>query len=174
MTIVGFMVGTLIAGAVVVESVFSWPGVGRLLVVAVANRDLAVVQCILLLVAATMVTSNLDRRFPLWLPRSAPEEPGSGGGALTWRICRYRESNVAKRTISWPRIPPVVAVAILWVVAMLTVAILAETIAPYSVTKMDLRNRLSRARRCRALARNRRTRPRRALTADFFDPHFIC
>jgi peptide/nickel transport system permease protein len=58
-TIVGFMVGTLIAGAVVVESVFSWPGVGRLLVVAVANRDLAIVQCILLLVAITMVTSNL-------------------------------------------------------------------------------------------------------------------
>jgi peptide/nickel transport system permease protein len=58
-TIVGFMVGTLIAGAVVVESVFSWPGVGRLLVVAVANRDLAVVQCILLLVAGTMVASNL-------------------------------------------------------------------------------------------------------------------
>ncbi|QCK88856.1 ABC transporter permease [Phreatobacter aquaticus] len=58
-TIIGFMVGSLIAGAVVVESVFSWPGVGRLLVVAVANRDLAVVQCILLLVAATMVVSNL-------------------------------------------------------------------------------------------------------------------
>lgn len=58
-TIIGFMVGSLIAGAVVVESVFSWPGVGRLLVVAVANRDLAVVQCILLLVAATMVMSNL-------------------------------------------------------------------------------------------------------------------
>lgn len=58
-TILGFMVGTLIAGAVVVESVFAWPGVGRLLVVAVANRDLAVVQCILLLVAMTMVTSNL-------------------------------------------------------------------------------------------------------------------
>ena len=58
-TIVGFMVGSLIAGAVVVESVFSWPGVGRLLVVAVANRDLAVVQTILLLVATTMVCSNL-------------------------------------------------------------------------------------------------------------------
>jgi peptide/nickel transport system permease protein len=57
-TVVGFMVGSLIAGAVVVESVFSWPGVGRLLIVAVANRDLAVVQCILLLVAATMVTAN--------------------------------------------------------------------------------------------------------------------
>jgi peptide/nickel transport system permease protein len=58
-TIVGFMVGSLIAGAVVVESVFSWPGVGRLLVVAVANRDLAVVQCVLLLVAMTMVAANL-------------------------------------------------------------------------------------------------------------------
>jgi peptide/nickel transport system permease protein len=57
-TIVGFMVGSLIAGAVVVESVFSWPGVGRLLVIAVANRDLAVVQCILLLVSVTMVTAN--------------------------------------------------------------------------------------------------------------------
>ncbi|PHK95250.1 ABC transporter permease [Pseudoroseomonas rhizosphaerae] len=58
-TIVGFMIGSLLAGAVVVESVFSWPGVGRLLVVAVANRDLAVVQAILLLVAATMITANL-------------------------------------------------------------------------------------------------------------------
>ncbi len=70
-TIVGFMVGSLIAGAVVVESVFSWPGVGRLLVVAVANRDLAVVQCILLLVAATMVCSNLivDFLYGLLDPR---------------------------------------------------------------------------------------------------------
>lgn len=58
-TIIGFMVGSLMAGAVVVESVFSWPGVGRLLVVAVSNRDLAVVQTILLLVAMTMVTANL-------------------------------------------------------------------------------------------------------------------
>src|SRR3546814_15139612 len=40
-TIVGFMIGSLIAGAIVVESVFAWPGVGRLLVSAVSNRDLA-------------------------------------------------------------------------------------------------------------------------------------
>lgn len=58
-TIVGFMVGSLIAGAVVVESIFSWPGIGRLLVVSVSNRDLAVVQCILLMIAAAMVASNL-------------------------------------------------------------------------------------------------------------------
>lgn len=58
-TIIGFMVGNLIAGSVVVESLFSWPGVGNLLVVSVAARDLAVVQCILLLVAIAMVLSNL-------------------------------------------------------------------------------------------------------------------
>ena len=70
-TVLGFMVGTLIAGAVVVESVFAWPGVGRLLVVGVANRDLAVVQCILLLVAITMVTANLlvDLAYGILDPR---------------------------------------------------------------------------------------------------------
>jgi peptide/nickel transport system permease protein len=77
-TIIGFMVGSLIAGAVVVESVFSWPGVGRLLVVAVSNRDLAVVQCILLLVACTMVFANLvvDLLYGLLDPRlrSAPRQ----------------------------------------------------------------------------------------------------
>lgn len=77
-TIIGFMVGSLIAGAVVVESVFSWPGVGRLLVVAVGNRDLAVVQCVLLLVAVTMVCSNLvvDLLYGLLDPRlrAAPEK----------------------------------------------------------------------------------------------------
>ncbi|MBB96534.1 MAG: ABC transporter permease [Rhodobacteraceae bacterium] len=58
-TIVGFMVGSVISGAVVVETIFSWPGIGRLLIVSVANRDLAVVQCILLIIAAVMVVSNL-------------------------------------------------------------------------------------------------------------------
>lgn len=58
-TIIGFLVGNLIAGAVIVENVFSWPGIGSLLVVSVVARDLAVVQCILLLVTITMVLSNL-------------------------------------------------------------------------------------------------------------------
>ncbi|RJE89087.1 ABC transporter permease [Paracoccus onubensis] len=58
-TLLGFMVGALIAGAIVVESIFSWPGIGRLIVVSVANRDLAVVQCVLLVIAASMVMANL-------------------------------------------------------------------------------------------------------------------
>ena len=83
-TIIGFMVGSLIAGAVVVESVFSWPGVGRLLVVSVGNRDLAVVQCILLLVAATMVCANLvvDLLYGLLDPRlrNTPRRAEAGAG----------------------------------------------------------------------------------------------
>jgi peptide/nickel transport system permease protein len=58
-TITGLMMGSLIAGAVVVENVFSWPGVGRLMVSAVANRDLSVVQAALLLITLTMVCANL-------------------------------------------------------------------------------------------------------------------
>jgi peptide/nickel transport system permease protein len=58
-TIIGFMIGNLVAGAVVVESVFAWPGIGRLLVSSVANRDLAVVQTLLMVIAAWMVAANL-------------------------------------------------------------------------------------------------------------------
>ena len=58
-TIVGLKIGELIGAAVVVENVFAWPGLGRLLTFSVANRDLAVVQCILMMIALTMVTANL-------------------------------------------------------------------------------------------------------------------
>lgn len=58
-TIIGLKVGELIGGAVVTETVFAWPGLGRLLTGAVANRDLAVVQTILILIAATMIAANL-------------------------------------------------------------------------------------------------------------------
>jgi len=58
-TILGLNLGALIGGAIVVETVFAWPGVGRLLVSAVTARDLALVQALVLLLAATMVAANL-------------------------------------------------------------------------------------------------------------------
>lgn len=58
-TVFGFMMGQAIGGAVVVESVFSWPGIGRLLISSVQSRDLAVVQVILLLIGVMMVLSSL-------------------------------------------------------------------------------------------------------------------
>jgi peptide/nickel transport system permease protein len=58
-TVAGFFVGSLIVGGVITENVFAWPGVGRLLVDSVANRDLAVVQVAILLIAVSMVSANL-------------------------------------------------------------------------------------------------------------------
>lgn len=82
-TLAGFLLGGLVAGAVVVETVFAWPGVGRLMVQAVANRDLAVVQTILLLVGATMVIANLvvDLLYGWLDPRIRHVRPETGGGA---------------------------------------------------------------------------------------------
>lgn len=59
-TILGLMLGNLTVGAVVVENVFAWPGVGSLLVHSVQNRDLPVVQCILIMIGVTMVIANLS------------------------------------------------------------------------------------------------------------------
>lgn len=58
-TIAGFFIGSLIVGGVVTENVFAWPGMGRLLVSSVANRDLPVVQVIVLLITISMVVTNL-------------------------------------------------------------------------------------------------------------------
>lgn len=59
LTVLGFRLGDLIAGSIVTETVFAWPGVGRLLVSAVTARDLAVVQGVLLWAAVAMVLANL-------------------------------------------------------------------------------------------------------------------
>ena len=58
-TLIGLSLGGLIAGSVVTEQVFAWPGVGQLLVRSVATRDIATVQFVVLMVALTMVMANL-------------------------------------------------------------------------------------------------------------------
>ena len=75
-TVVGLYMGRLIVGAVVTENVFAWPGVGSLLVLSVENRDLAVVQTVVILVGITMVLTNLTIDITYrWLdPRTAGQE----------------------------------------------------------------------------------------------------
>ncbi len=58
-TIAGLQVGFLLGGAVVVETVFSWPGVGRLIVDAINNRDYPIVQAGVTLLASVLLLSNL-------------------------------------------------------------------------------------------------------------------
>lgn len=58
-TVVGLLLGVFIGSAVIVEQVFAWPGVGRLLVDAITYRDYAVVQAAVLVITALYVVMNL-------------------------------------------------------------------------------------------------------------------
>jgi ABC-type dipeptide/oligopeptide/nickel transport system permease component len=58
-TIVGIELGTLLGGSVITETIFAWPGVGRLSVQAISNRDYPVVQAAVFLLASTFVLVNL-------------------------------------------------------------------------------------------------------------------
>jgi peptide/nickel transport system permease protein len=58
-TVVGLQFGALLAGAIVTETIFSWPGLGRLTVSAISNRDYALAQGCLLSIGLTYVLVNL-------------------------------------------------------------------------------------------------------------------
>ncbi len=58
-TVMGLQLGTLLGGAVITETVFSWPGLGRLLIQGFNNRDMAVVQAAVFVMALMIVGANL-------------------------------------------------------------------------------------------------------------------
>ena len=58
-TILGLSFGQILSGAVIVETVFAWPGIGRYLVSAINGRDFPAVQASVLLVAVSFVFANL-------------------------------------------------------------------------------------------------------------------
>jgi peptide/nickel transport system permease protein len=59
LTVIGLQVGRLLAGAILTETVFSWPGTGRLLVQAIYNRDYPLVQGIVLVLALAFIVVNI-------------------------------------------------------------------------------------------------------------------
>lgn len=70
-TVVGLQLGQLLGGAVIVETVFAWPGIGRLLIDSIGNRDYNVVQACVILIAAIFIVINLvvDLLYSLLDPR---------------------------------------------------------------------------------------------------------
>ena len=70
-TIIGLQFGVLLGGQVVTETVFSWPGIGRMIVDALNTRDLQIVQGGILILAATFTIINLitDLVYALLDPR---------------------------------------------------------------------------------------------------------
>lgn len=73
LTVLGYVVGNLLAGSVVVETVFNRPGVGRLTVQAVSVQDIPLVQGIVVFAATVYVLANLlvDLLYPVLDPRIA-------------------------------------------------------------------------------------------------------
>jgi len=71
LTVIGLQFGSLLAGAIVTETIFSWPGLGRLTLSAISNRDYPLVQGCILAVGLTYVLVNLltDAAYALADPR---------------------------------------------------------------------------------------------------------
>lgn len=63
LTILGLQFGTLLAGTIVTETIFSWPGIGRLAVTAIQARDYPLLQGCILLIAVSYVVVNLFTDF---------------------------------------------------------------------------------------------------------------
>ena len=70
-TVFGLQFGAVLTGAVITETIFAWPGVGRLLIQSIAFRDYPLVQGCILLIAVTYVAMNLltDVAYGLLDPR---------------------------------------------------------------------------------------------------------
>lgn len=58
-TIAGLQFGAVLTGAVITETIFAWPGIGRLLIQSISFRDYPMVQGCILLIAVTYVAVNL-------------------------------------------------------------------------------------------------------------------
>jgi ABC-type dipeptide/oligopeptide/nickel transport system permease component len=71
LTVVGLQIGALLSGTVLVEMVFSRPGIGRLLVQSILSKDYATVQATVLIIAGFYAITNLvvDLLYPLLDPR---------------------------------------------------------------------------------------------------------
>jgi ABC-type dipeptide/oligopeptide/nickel transport system permease component len=71
LTVIGLQFGSLLAGAIVTETIFGWPGLGRLTLSAISNRDYALVQGCILAIGLTYVAVNLltDSLYALADPR---------------------------------------------------------------------------------------------------------
>ena len=59
LTVAGILAAQVVNGALVVETVFGWPGIGNLMVTAIKGRDFAVIQTVILITGAAIIVLNL-------------------------------------------------------------------------------------------------------------------
>jgi dipeptide transport system permease protein len=71
LTVIGLMLGTIVTGAILTETIFSWPGIGKWLVASVTSRDYPVIQGGILLIALAIIVINfvIDLTYAIANPR---------------------------------------------------------------------------------------------------------
>ena len=86
-TVMGVQMGYLLGGSILVETVFSWPGLGLQLFRAISSRDLPLVQGGVMLVSAVFVCLNLavDLLYRSWTHGSAIRDHGDGAAVARRR-----------------------------------------------------------------------------------------
>ena len=130
-TVTGVQLAYLLSGVVVVEIVFSWPGLGQLSLQAVQARDLPVLQGAILLFAFVFLVINLvvDLLYTRIDPGSADDRaPGPGGGPGVRRPVRRARAG-GRRWACWPATRPRSSRPLV-LVLIVVVAIFGNEIAP--------------------------------------------
>ena len=124
-TLLGLQFAQLLGGAVVTETIFAWPGIGRLVVEAIFNRDFPVVQGVVLVVSLIFVAVSVVVDLAYAAPACGRGQPGAPalGGRVRQRGLAFWLSASAVGVI-------VVAAA------------LAEALSPYGPNEQDITQRL--------------------------------
>ncbi len=154
-TATGMHVGELLAGALVVETIFSWPGIGRYAVSAIYDRDYPVIQCFTLVMTVVFVLCNLavDLAYAWLDPRIPPRgrDRMSTAGLMSAR-------------------PGPVAVAGGLAAGFVLLALLGPLAAPHDPWR-SISPPTVRGARPHASPRHRPSRPRHPLAPDRRGPH---
>ena len=98
LTIIALQFGAVLTGAVITETIFAWPGIGRLLIQSIGFRDYPMVQGCILLIAVTYVTVNLvtDLMYGVLDPRIGSNDPSTALRAGA-RGVRHRRDRRGRR-----------------------------------------------------------------------------
>ena len=138
LTVLGFQFGLMIAGTVVIETVFAWPGMGRLFYQAVNARDYAVVQTIILLIAVSIIVINLmvDLLYAVLDPRVRLT------GVTEMAVTDQSDAIIVKPPSFVKRVgldrPWIVIFAGVYLGLVVLVAIFAPLLQPYDHAAQDL------------------------------------
>ena len=149
LTVVGLQTGSLLAGAVLTETIFSWPGIGKWLIDSIARRDYPVVQAGILISALTFIGVNLvvDLLYGVVNPRIR------GGGIDVCRAGPHRAAEPCSGVLAGFAANRG-ALAALFVFSLITVACLfAPLVAPYDPSSSSATRCWRRRSGPRAVAR---------------------